>query len=135
MDHSAVWVVHPGQVSAGIAGLLSLTATGPCAFRLAFCALGGSGLSIITRWRQRRVPRVPSLPMLQIGDTRLETNNQRSQLGVFRRKSGVVDCQGGVLSHQAGALGQQFIAAIGSRHTNILTDLARSVVDYRALRA
>ena len=41
----------------------------------------------------------------------------------------------GILGSQAGALGEQLIAPVGTCHTYNLNDVARSVVDHRALRA
>jgi hypothetical protein len=48
MDHGPVRVGHSGQVGAGIAGLLSLMATGFRSPGLAFGGLGRSGLGVIS---------------------------------------------------------------------------------------
>jgi hypothetical protein len=41
----------------------------------------------------------------------------------------------GILGYQPSALGEQLLGPVGTIHTIILTDLARSAVDNRAPRA
>jgi len=130
-----VGIVHPGQMGAGVAGLLSLPATGLGPFRPPLGGLGGSGLGVITRWWQRRVARVLPHPVLQVGDASLEAADQCPQFGVLRYQPGVLGGQGDVLGHQPGALDDQIVVAVGALHNDILVDPARSVVDRRALRA
>jgi hypothetical protein len=62
-------------------------------------------------------------------------DDQRPKFDVLGRKPEVLRGESGVLGHQSGAFGEQFIFAVGTSHTDILTYLARSVVDDRALRA
>jgi hypothetical protein len=73
--------------------------------------------------------------VLQLGDARFETGDKRAKFGVLRCQLGVFGGDRGVLGNQPGALGQQLVGPVGACHTNIVIDLAPSVVDYRAFRA
>ncbi len=58
--------------------------------------------------------------MFQLRDARLETGDEGAKIGV---------------GNQPGAVSEQLVGPVGACHTTIPASPARSVVDYRALRA
>lgn len=73
--------------------------------------------------------------MLQLRDACLETGDEGAKIGVLSCQAGVFGCEGGVVGNQPGALSEQLVGPVGACHNTILASPARSVVDYRALRA
>ena len=68
------------------------------------------------------------MAMFEFGDAGLETVDQCPQVAVLGGKSGV-------LGRQTGTLDEEFLGPVATSHSLILSAIARSVADDRALRA
>jgi hypothetical protein len=73
--------------------------------------------------------------MFEIGETRFEAGDQSHQRRVLCYQPGVIRSDSNVFGDQSSALGEQLLDPVAALHFTILTRIARSVVDHRALRA